>query len=212
MLTADAVLGEVARAETAGQLSAPAAANIRRWLVEPPFAAYRQRLVEDIEAGNWKVLDDVFYAVIEFGTGGRRGTMYPVGTNVLNSRTMAESARGLADYVTKNKGADAPRSCAIARDTRHNSPEFAAICARVLAAAGFKVYLFPEYRSTPLLSFAVRFLKCDCGIMITASHNPPSDNGFKCYNAQGGQVIPPDDAGIIACVKSASDRVIPMKD
>src|SRR5439155_4026442 len=95
------------------------------------------------------------------------------------------------------------------RDPRHNSPQFAERCARVLAAAGFQVSLFPEPRSTPLLSFAVRHLKCDAGIMITASHNPPSDNGFKCYAATGGQVIPPDDAGIIACVQAASDRAIP---
>src|SRR5204863_1405603 len=105
-----------------------------------------------------------------------------------------------------------PKSCVIARDTRHNSPEFAALCARVLAAAGFKVYLFPEARSTPLLSTAVRYLKCDAGIMITASHNPPSDNGFKCYASTGGQVIPPDDTGIIACVREASDRAIPEAD
>src|SRR5262249_49485250 len=159
-------------------------------------------------AGHWKALDDAFYAVIEFGTGGRRGRMYPVGTNALNARTIAESARGLADYVTSRKGADSPRACAIARDTRHNSPQFASLCARVLAAAGFQVYLFAEPRSTPLLSFAVRYLKCDAGIMITASHNAPSDNGFKCYDATGGQVIPPDDAGIIAAVQVASDRDI----
>ncbi len=202
----------VAGAETAGTLSHSAAANIRRWLTEPPFASYRDRLLEDIQTGRWKALDDAFYAVLEFGTGGRRGKMYPVGTNVLNARTMGESARGLADYITSKKGADSPRTCVIARDTRHNSPEFAAICARVLASAGFKVFLFPDYRSTPLLSFAVRSLKCDCGIMITASHNAPSDNGFKCYNDKGGQVIPPDDTGIIDCVKAASDRDIPMKD
>src|SRR5215213_5035342 len=148
-------LASIAEAEAQGGLSASAAANIRRWLTEPPFAAYRDRLVQDIEAGNWKTLDDAFYMVIEFGTGGRRGKMYPVGTNVLNERTMAESARGLADYVTARQGANAPRSCVIARDTRHNSPEFAALCARVLSAAGFKVFLFPEPRSTPLLSFAV---------------------------------------------------------
>jgi phosphoglucomutase/phosphomannomutase len=209
MSTPDGALTQVAEAESTGTLSVSAAANIRRWLTEPPFAAYRDRLLQDIEAQRWKVLDDVFYAVIEFGTGGRRGMMYPVGTNVLNDRTMAESARGLADYVTRRKGADAARSCVIARDTRHNSPEFAALCARVLAAAGFQVYLFAEPRSTPLLSFAVRHLKCDAGIMITASHNPPSDNGFKCYGATGGQVIPPDDSGIIDCVKAASDRAIP---
>ena len=137
--------------------------------------------------------------------------MYPVGTNVLNERTVAESARGLADYVTSRKGADSPRSCVIARDARHNSEAFANCCAEVLAAAGFTVYLFPEPRSTPLLSFAVRHLGCDAGIMMTASHNPPSDNGFKCYAKTGGQVIPPDDVGIIAGVKAVSDRMIPRK-
>ena len=210
MTTIDPLLDKVARAEADGALSAPSAAAIRRWLAEPPFAAYRDRLAQDVAAGNWKVLDEAYYAVLEFGTGGRRGKMYPVGTNVLNARTIAESARGLADYVVARKGPDAPKSCVIARDTRHNSAKFAEICARVLAAAGFKVYLFPEFRSTPLLSFATRHLKCDAGIMITASHNPPEYNGFKCYAATGGQVVPPDDAGIIARVKTASDREIPL--
>ena len=208
----DDLLARVARAETEGALSAPAVANIRRWLTEPPFASYREALAGEIEAGSWKRLDDAFYAVLEFGTGGRRGRMDPVGTNVLNGRTIGESARGLADYVASRKGADAPKSCVIARDTRHNSPEFARECAVVLAAAGFKVHLFAEQRSTPLLSFATRYLKCDAGIMITASHNAPSDNGFKCYAATGGQVVPPDDEGIIACVKTASDREIPEAD
>ena len=211
MITVDVALARIDEAEKGDGLSATAAAGIRRWLDEPPFARYRETLLGEIEAGRWKQLDDAFYAVLEFGTGGRRGTMYPVGTNVLNERTMAESARGLADYVLEKKGAGAARSCVIARETRHNSPEFAELCARVLAAAGFKVFLFAEARSTPLLSFATRHLKCDAGIMITASHNAPSDNGFKCYNDAGGQVVPPDDAGIIACVKAASDRDIPEK-
>lgn len=212
MATADDASAQLAQAEAGGLVSSAAAANIRRWLTEPPFARYRPKLVDDIAAGRWSTLDDAFYAVLEFGTGGRRGKMYPVGTNVLNERTMAESARGLADYVTGRKGPAAPRSCVIAHDTRHNSPEFARLCARVLASAGFTVYLFDQPRSTPLLSFAVRHLKCDAGIMITASHNPPSDNGFKCYAATGGQVIPPDDSGIIACVRTASDREIPELD
>lgn len=212
MATDEDVLGRLAAAEEEGQVSHSAAEGIRRWLTEPPFATYRDRLVADILAARWKPLDEAFYTVLEFGTGGRRGRMYPVGTNVLNDRTIGESARGLADYVTGRKGADAPRSCVIARDTRHHSPEFAERCARVLAGAGFKVYLFADYRSTPLLSFAVRHLGCDAGIMITASHNAPSDNGFKCYAATGGQVVPPDDAGIIACVKAASDREIPEVD
>jgi phosphoglucomutase len=210
-MSIDDALAALSRAQAAGQVSEAAAQQIRRWLGEPPFARYRERLVQDVQAGRWQALDDAFFAVLEFGTGGRRGKMYPVGTNVLNDRTIAESARGLADYVTARKGADAPRSCAVARDTRHNSPEFAQLCARVLAAAGFKVYLFPEPRSTPLLSHAVRHLGCDAGIMITASHNAPSDNGFKCYSATGGQVIPPDDTGIIECVRVASDREIPEK-
>lgn len=212
MASADDALAKLAKAESSGEVSRAAAANIKRWLTDAPFASYRDRLAQDIDAGKWKTLDDAFYTVLEFGTGGRRGKMYPVGTNVLNDRTIGESARGLADYVAKAKGPDAPKTCVVARDTRHNSPEFAAVCARVLAAAGFKVYLFPEHRSTPLLSFAVRHLKCDGGIMITASHNPPADNGFKCYASTGGQVVPPDDSGIIDCVKAASDREIPEKD
>ncbi len=129
MLTAQEALGAVSQAATGGRISATAAANIRRWLTEPPFAGYRDRMIEEIARGRWQALDDAFYAVIEFGTGGRRGRMYPVGTNVLNSRTIAESARGLADHITAGKGADAPRSCVIARDTRHNSAEFAELCA-----------------------------------------------------------------------------------
>lgn len=211
MISAAAAADRLAEAEGAGRLSGTAAANIRRWLSEAPFERYRGRLLEDIERGAWAELDDAFYAVLEFGTGGRRGKMYPVGTNVLNDRTMAESARGLADYVTAKKGPRSSRSCVVAHDTRHHSPEFAELCARVLAAAGFRVVLFRGYRSTPLLSFAVRHLHCDAGIMITASHNPPSDNGFKCYSSTGGQVIPPDDRGIIECVKAASDREIPEK-
>ncbi|MDG3003685.1 phospho-sugar mutase [Paludisphaera mucosa] len=211
MITVDAALAKIEDAERGGQLSSSAAAGIKRWLDEAPFAQYREKLLQDVEAGRWKPLDDAFFAVLEFGTGGRRGIMYPVGTNVLNSRTIAESARGLADYIQRAKGPGAACSCVIARDTRHNSPEFAELCARVLAGAGVKVHLFKDARSTPLLSFAVRHLGCDAGIMITASHNPPSDNGFKCYAANGGQVVPPDDAGIIACVEAASDRDIPEK-
>ena len=211
MITSSEAFASVERARSDGRVSASASANIHRWLTESPFDSYRDRLLADIEKGRWAELDEAFYIVLAFGTGGRRGKMYPVGTNVLNERTIAESAQGLADFVTSLKGKDSSRSCAIAYDTRHHSAEFARLCARVLAADGFKVYLFREPRSTPLLSFAVRHLHCDAGIMITASHNPPSDNGFKCYGRTGSQVIPPDDAGIIACVEAASDRAIPEK-
>ena len=92
MTTAGDSFELLAQAEAANQVSATASANIRRWLTETPFARYRPRLIQDIQAGRWQVLDDAFYAVLEFGTGGRRGKMYPVGTNVLNDRTMGESA------------------------------------------------------------------------------------------------------------------------
>ncbi len=184
---------------------------MRRWLEEPPFHKYRELLIDEICQERWRELDNAFYTVLEFGTGGRRDKMYPVGTNVLNDRTIAESARGLADFVTTSRKTGSIPSCVIAFDTRHHSAEFAELSARVLAAAGFRAFLFKEPRSTPLLSFAVRHLHCDAGIMITASHNPPSDNGFKCYGSSGGQIIPPDDLGIIECVKTASDREIPEK-
>lgn len=199
----------VEAAVSGGSLSRVAADRIGRWLTEAPYTPYRRILSERIEADDWTNLDNAFYAVLEFGTGGRRGKMYPVGTNVLNDRTIGESARGLADFVTARKGSHSDRSCVIAHDTRNNSVAFAKRCACVLAAAGFRVYLFPGPRSTPLLSFAVRHLNCDAGIVITASHNPPTDNGFKCYDDQGGQVVPPDDAAIIRCVEAVADREIP---
>ncbi len=127
MSQADDALASLQRAEAAGQVSPPAAANIRRWLIEPPFARYRDRLVVDVTAGNWPVLDDAFYTVLEFGTGGRRGKMYPVGTNVLNERTIAESSPRTRRLRHHAEGRRRPRSCVIARDTRHNSPEFAAL-------------------------------------------------------------------------------------
>src|SRR3954447_22441695 len=118
MISVEDAVSRVGRAESSGQVSASAAAAIRRWLTESPFAQYRPRLLEDIAEGRWKALDDAFFTVLEFGTGGRRGGRSLVGTNVLNSRTIAESARGLADYVTARKGEGSPRSCVIARDSR----------------------------------------------------------------------------------------------
>lgn len=92
MITSDEAADRLSQAESAGHISPPALRNIRRWLTEAPFVKYRPRLLEDIAQGRWAELDDAFFAVLEFGTGGRRGKMYPVGTNVLNQRTIAESA------------------------------------------------------------------------------------------------------------------------
>ncbi len=208
-----AAIRKVDQAEQQSGLSPEASSNIRRWLSSDSFGSYQPELCRAIESGEWKQLEDLFYKVLEFGTGGRRGLMAPIGTNVLNERTMAESARGLVDVlIAKHAGSSRKMSVVIAHDTRHNSPEFARVCARAIAAAGLDVWLFESYRSTPLLSFAVRHLTCDAGIMITASHNPPSDNGFKCYNHHGAQVVPPDDTAIIDAVVALADKPIPLAD
>ena len=203
----------VSEAVSNQQLSVEAAANIRQWLNSEAFAEYWDEIESAIARSEWKKLDDAFYKVLEFGTGGRRGLMAPIGTNVLNDRTMAESARGLVDFLTlKHRGENRKLSVVIAHDTRHNSPEFARVCARAIVAAGLDVHLFDSFRSTPLLSFAVRYFHCDAGIMITASHNPPSDNGFKCYNGHGAQVVPPDDTAIIDAVIASASQPIPLAD
>jgi phosphomannomutase len=193
--------------EIAGQeekLSPGAVNNIRTWLTEPYYADYASQVVQHISAGQWKELDDAFWTVIPFGTGGRRGRMYPIGCNAINDRTIGESAQGLADYV-KEQVNKRPLSCAIAYDTRHQSRHFAELCSEIMTAAGFMVYFLDGYRSTPELSFAVRYKKCDCGIMVTASHNPPSDNAVKVYWSTGGQFIPPRDADSIRCMQQVTN-------
>ena len=179
--------------------------NIRTWLTEPRYAEYAPQVAEHLAAGKWKELDDVFWTIIPFGTGGRRGKMYPIGSNAINDRTIGESAQGLADYVKQRRAAASTLSCAIAYDTRHRSRHFAELCAEIMVATGFKVYFLDGYRSTPELSFAVRYKHCSCGIMVTASHNPPSDNAVKVYWSTGGQLLPPHDKGVI-------DRVMIVHD
>lgn len=123
--------------------------------------------------------------------------MADIGSNAINDRTIGESAQGLADYILSLPPSAAPLSCAIAYDTRHKSRHFAELCASIMVANGFHVYFLDDYRATPQLSFAVRDKKCSCGIMVTASHNPPSDNAVKVYWSTGGQILPPHDSAII---------------
>ncbi|OUT59168.1 MAG: phosphomannomutase [Rhodopirellula sp. TMED11] len=171
--------------------------NIEAWLTEDRYSDYRDQVVALIADERWQELDDAFWTIIPFGTGGRRGQMYPVGSNMINDRTIGESAQGLADYVIEYNQGKESLSCAIAYDTRHRSRHFAELCAGIMAAAGIKVYFLDDYRATPQLSFAVRHKGCDCGIMVTASHNPPSDNAVKVYWSSGAQVLPPHDKNII---------------
>lgn len=199
-----ACLVAVDGAAQAGALSPEAVRNLKHWLTGTQFEGYRGPLVDLIRGQKFAELNELFWEIIPFGTGGRRGRMAPLGTATINARTIAESAFGLAAYLHKVKGTDGGRA-AVAYDTRHRSREFAQITATTLAAAGLKVFLFDEPRATPELSFAVRQLGCDVGVVISASHNPPSDNGFKAYWSTGGQVLPPHDRGIVDCVAQAGE-------
>ncbi|MCO6455187.1 MAG: phospho-sugar mutase [Pirellulaceae bacterium] len=197
-----AALDDLERAATAGRLSPGAVDNIRIWLTEARYRRFAPQVVEHLRQGMWRELDDAFWTVIPFGTGGRRGRMYPIGSNAINERTIGESAQGLAEYVLEQQQAGrlevtGELACGIAYDTRHMSREFAELCAAIMVAHGFRVYFLDEHRSTPELSFLVRYKQCACGIMVTASHNPPSDNAVKVYWSSGGQVLPPHDRGII---------------
>lgn len=142
-----------------------------------------------------KELIDRFYKDLEFGTGGLRGIM-GAGSNCMNQYTVGIATQGLSNYLRKTFP-DKSISVVIAHDSRNNSRFFTEVAANVFSANNIKVYLFPELRPTPLLSFAIRFLKCDAGIVITASHNPKEYNGYKAYWADGAQVVPPHDKNII---------------
>jgi phosphoglucomutase/phosphomannomutase len=195
-------LAAIDAALAAGTITEHSTRTMRDWLTQPRYAEFAGELAARIdrasaEPATWKELDDVYWTVIPFGTGGRRGRMYPVGSNAINDRTIGESAQGLADYVRSVVPAGEEPSCAIAYDTRHRSEHFATLCAEVLLAAGFRIFFLRGFRSTPELSYAVRHTQSTCGIMVTASHNPPSDNAVKVYWAGGVQVLPPHDKGII---------------
>ena len=195
-------LAAIDAAHATGTITEHSAHTMREWLTQPRYSAFAGELATRIdraaaEPAAWKELDDVYWTVIPFGTGGRRGRMYPVGSNAINDRTIGESAQGLADYVRSVTPAGKEPSCAIAYDTRHRSEHFAKLCAEVLLAAGFRIFFLRGFRSTPELSYAVRHTQSTCGIMVTASHNPPSDNAVKVYWAGGVQVLPPHDKGII---------------
>ena len=149
-------------------------------------------------------LEDAFYRNLEFGTGGLRGIM-GVGTNRMNRYTVGMATQGLANYLKQNFSQLPQIKVAIAYDCRNNSPEFAKITAQVFAASGFKVYLFDSLRPTPELSFTIRHLGCQSGVVITASHNPKEYNGYKAYWNDGAQVTEPHDKNIIVEVNKITD-------
>ncbi|MFD0680744.1 MULTISPECIES: phospho-sugar mutase [unclassified Paenibacillus] len=164
------------------------------WMNDPAIDDHTKLELKNI-AGEPKEIEDRFYRDLEFGTGGLRGVI-GAGTNRINLYTVGRATQGLAQFI--NKSQKTSRSAVIAYDSRNQSPEFALEAAKVLAGNGIKAYLFESLRPTPELSFAVRALKADAGIVVTASHNPPEYNGYKVYGADGGQLVPDQAEQVIA--------------
>ena len=172
---------------------------LNEWLT-PTFDNQTQEAVKELMTTSPLELEESFYKNLEFGTGGMRGVM-GVGNNRINKYTLGKSTQGLSNYLHKvfpNKAL----KVAIAYDCRHNSKSLAKVVADVFTANGISVYLFSDLRPTPELSFAVKHLNCQAGIVLTASHNPPEYNGYKVYWEDGGQIVPPEDEAIIATIEN----------
>ncbi len=155
-----------------------------------------KRIIREMMENNPEELVESFYKDLEFGTGGLRGIM-GVGSNRMNKYTVGAATQGFTNYLKKNFPGLEQIKVAIAHDSRNNSRYFAEITADVFSANGIKVYLFEDLRPTPELSFAIRHLGCQGGIVITASHNPKEYNGYKAYWEDGGQLISPHDKNVI---------------
>ena len=169
--------------------------RINTWL-SPSFDEDTQNHIKTLLDHDLKELEESFYKDLEFGTGGMRGIM-GIGTNRINKYTLGKNTQGLSNYLKKQFPSEQLK-VAIAYDCRHNSQTLAKVVADVFSANDIKVYLFEELRPTPELSFTLKYLKCHCGIVLTASHNPPEYNGYKVYWQDGGQLVPPQDEEIIA--------------
>ncbi|MCL2800828.1 MAG: phospho-sugar mutase [Treponema sp.] len=174
---------------------------------DPLFRAEVEKLLANQDEASVKELEDRFYQNLDFGTGGLRGVIGG-GYNRMNTLVVKSATQGLAAYLIKafpQKAAKNELKAAIAYDSRRYSAEFAEAAALIFAANGIKTYLFSAMRPTPQLSFAIRHLGCDTGIVVTASHNPPQYNGYKAYWNDGSQVVPPHDVGIIDEVNSVKE-------
>lgn len=200
--------------------------NLERWLTDGQFESYWPQIKHLIEAEHWDYVLDSFYQVIPFGTGGRRGEV-GIGPNRINQWTINSSAQGHSQYLLKQYGDEAKkRGVVLCWDVRVfvgnqyfddslpnpvknlDGKKLASAAAEVYAANGIKVYMFDGIRTTPELSFAVRYLKAVSGDVFSASHNPPWHNGKKVYDEFGGQLIPPDDE---ALVKEVTEQVKEIK-
>lgn len=173
----------------------------QEWLNNPYFDEETKQELREIK-DNETEIKERFYADLEFGTGGLRGII-GAGTNRMNRYTVRKATQGLANFILKEGTQE--KGVAIAHDSRRMSVEFAEEAALCLCANGIKAYVFDSLRPTPELSFAVRKLGCTAGIVVTASHNPPEYNGYKVYWADGAQITPPYDTGILSEVKAVTD-------
>jgi phosphoglucomutase len=170
------------------------------WLQSPAIDDQTKDIIQQMLApDNSKLLIDSFYKDLEFGTGGLRGVM-GVGSNCMNRYTIGAATQGLANYLKKSFTGSI--KVAIAYDSRNNSAAFAQVTADIFSANGIEAYLFSELRPTPLLSFAIRYLNCQSGVVITASHNPKEYNGYKAYWQGGAQLVPPHDKNVITEVNA----------
>ncbi|MDL5051573.1 phospho-sugar mutase [Oscillatoria amoena NRMC-F 0135] len=176
-------------------------AKASQWLDSPVIDQETKKQVQELlNRKDNRELIDSFYKDLEFGTGGLRGIM-GVGSNCMNQYTVGIATQGLSNYLIKCFP-DKPIKVAIAHDSRNNSRYFTEVAANVFSANGIAVYLFPDLRPTPILSFAIRHLGCNSGVVVTASHNPKEYNGYKAYWNDGAQVVPPHDKNIIAEVNA----------
>ena len=173
--------------------------KVNAWLT-PSFDTDTQQEIKNLMANDAKELEESFYKDLEFGTGGMRGIM-GIGTNKINKYTLGKNTQGLSNYL-KQSFPNKALGVAIGYDCRNNSKKLAKVVADVFSANDITVYLFEDLRPTPELSFAVRHLHCQCGIVLTASHNPPEYNGYKVYWQDGGQLVPPQDHEVISEIEN----------
>ena len=167
-----------------------------KWLSETYDEETRKEVQRLLNNEDPSELTDAFYKDLEFGTGGIRGIM-GVGTNRMNKYTVGAATQGLSNYLKKNFAGLKQIKVAIAHDCRNNSRFFARSSAEIFAANGIKAFLFDDLRPTPELSFAIRELGCQSGVVITASHNPKEYNGYKAYWDDGSQIVAPHDVNIV---------------
>lgn len=186
-----------------GKLTPEIIERAKSWLSDKYDAETRKQVQELIDNNPDELLES-FYKNLEFGTGGLRGIM-GVGTNRMNTYTVAMATQGFANYIKMMFPNVEQPKIAIAHDCRNNSKEFAKTTADVMSANGIKVYLFNALRPTPELSFAIRELECNAGVVVTASHNPKEYNGYKAYWNDGGQLVSPHDKNVIAEVEKITD-------